>query len=165
MRYAVTTPGYVLLVLAHALCGLVGFGALAATGAYAEAVRRSRDPFSNTSLRRFFKPGHNLASAMILAVPLLGAGLLAAQHRKDLHLLYPWLGLGCWSIAATIALLVVWPAEQGIQRLLARGDERGVERGESDLAQLLALARRCALGAAVTTLLFVAAFVVMVAQP
>ena len=108
-----TNPGYVVLVLAHALCGLIGFGALATTGAYAEAVRRHADPFSSASLRRFFKPGHNLASATILAVPFLGGGLLLAQHGKDVHLLYPWLGLGLWSFAVTTALVVCGPRKSG----------------------------------------------------
>ena len=165
MRVAVTSPGYVALVLAHALCGLIGFGALATTGAYAEAVRRHSDPFSSPSLRRFFKPGHNLASATILAVPLLGGGLLLAQHGRDAHLLYPWLGLGFWSFAAVTAVAVVWPAEQQLQRLLEADDvaTRGI--GDRSPAQLRAVARRCTAGATLTTLCFVAALIVMVGQP
>lgn len=151
--------------MAHALCGLVGFGALSTTGAYAEAVRRHADPFSSASLRRYFRPGHNLASMTILAVPLLGGGLLLAQRGKDVHLLYPWLGLGLWSLAATAALLVVWPAEHHLQRLLAADD--GGRSGSPDrgIFELRAIARRCAAGATVTTVCFIAAFIVMVAQP
>ena len=160
-----TNPGYVVLVLAHALCGLIGFGALATTGAYAEAVRRHADPFSSASLRRFFKPGHNLASATILAVPFLGGGLLLAQHGKDVHLLYPWLGLGLWSFAVTTALVVVWPAEKRLQRLLTA--DEGATRGVGDRAstQLKAIARRCGAGATLTTICFVVALIVMIGQP
>ena len=111
--------GYVVLILAHALCALIGFGALAATGAYAQAVRAARDPFSSEALRRFFRPGHNIAAATIVAVPILGACLLVAQHGQDAHLAYPWIGLGCWSVAAIVAATVIWPSERRLQGLLA----------------------------------------------
>ena len=38
-----------------------------------------------------------MASATIVAVPILGGCLLVAQHGRDVHLAYPWIGLGCWS--------------------------------------------------------------------
>jgi putative copper export protein len=157
--------GYVVLILAHALCAIVGFGALAATGAYAQAVRAAGDPFASETLRRFFRPGHNLAAASILAVPVLGAWLLIAQHGQDAHLAYPWIGLGCWSIAAVVAATVIWPAEHRLQLLLDADASPHAMPGAEDRAMLDALANRCFKGATVTTVCFVVAVVVMLAQP
>jgi uncharacterized membrane protein len=158
--------GYVSLILAHALCAIVGFGALAATGAYAQAVRSSRDPFSSETLRRFFRPGHNVASATIVAVPILGGCLLVAQHGRDLHLAYPWIGLACWGVAATVAATVVWPAERKLQSMLAPGNEdASLVVTEESRGVLDTVASRCFTGASVTTLCFVIAVVVMLVQP
>jgi hypothetical protein len=165
--------GYVSLIIAHALCALIGFGALAATGAYAQAVRNSRDPFSSETLRRYFRPGHNVASATIVAVPILGGCLLLAQHGQDVHLAYPWIGLACWGVAATVASTVIWPAERKLQGMLAvredGPDEPAKEPAEVGSDQhrgaLDTAASRCLTGASVTTVCFVVAVVVMLLQP
>jgi putative copper export protein len=158
--------GYVSLILAHALCAIIGFGALAATGAYAQAVRSSRDPFSSETLRRFFRPGHNVASATIVAVPILGGCLLIAQHGQDLHLAYPWIGLACWGVAATVATTVVWPAERRLQSILAANNEDApAVVAEESRGVLDTVARRCLTGASITTACFVVAVVVMLVQP
>jgi hypothetical protein len=158
--------GYVCLILAHALCALIGFGALAATGAYAQAVRSARDPFSSETLRRFFRPGHNLASATIVAVPILGGCLLVAQHGQDVHLAYPWIGLACWAVAATVAATVVWPAERKLQGMLAVSQDEPDHLGADQSRVVLdTVATRCFSGASVTTVCFVVAVVVMLAQP
>jgi uncharacterized membrane protein len=158
--------GYVSLILAHALCAIIGFGALAATGAYAQAVRSSRDPFSSETLRRFFRPGHNVASATIVAVPILGGCLLIAQHGQDLHLAYPWIGLACWGVAATVATTVVWPAERRLQSILAASDEDPqLVVAEERRGVLDTVATRCLAGASITTACFVVAVVVMLVQP
>jgi hypothetical protein len=162
----IMSVGYVSLILAHALCALIGFGALAATGAYAQAVRASRDPFSSETLRRYFRPGHNVASATIVAVPILGGCLLVAQHGQDLHLAYPWIGLACWGVAATVAATVVWPAERKLQGMLAVSDEGPAHVVSSESRGVLdAVAARCFTGASVTTVCFAIAVVVMLLQP
>jgi hypothetical protein len=157
--------GYVVLILAHALCALIGFGALAATGAFAQAIRAARDPFSSEALRRFFRPGHNLAAATIVAVPILGACLLIAQHGRDAHLAYPWIGLGCWSVAAIVAATVIWPSERRLQGLLASSEIAPAPDSGQPRATLDALATRCFFGASITTVCFVVAVAVMLAQP
>lgn len=161
-----TSPGYVVLMLAHALCALIGFGALGTTGAYAQAVTKSENPYNSEVLKRYFRPGHNLAATTIGAVPLLGGALLIVRHGADAHLLYPWIGLGLWCIAAGIASVVIWPAEHELQQLLRDGrpiDQGVPSRGER--TELDRVARRCLLGATLTTICFLAAFVVMIAQP
>jgi len=158
--------GYVALIIAHALCAIIGFGALAATGAYAQAVRSSRDPFSSETLRRFFRPGHNVASATIVAVPILGGCLLVAQHGQDVHLAYPWIGLACWGVAATVAVTVVWPSEHALQSMLtSNSEDPSSVVTEESRGVLATVATRCFWGASVTTACFVAAVVVMLVQP
>ena len=161
-----TSPGYVALMLAHALCALIGFGALGTTGAYAHAITKSQNPYASEALQRFFRPGHNLASAMIGLVPVLGAALLFAQHGKDAHLLYPWIGLALWVVAAGIATGLIWPAERKLQLLLAsRRAVSSTAPSAIEQGELAQIARRCLLGAMLTTGCFLGAFVVMIAQP
>ena len=150
------SPGYVALLICHALSALIGFGALGATGLFAAKARRHPRPLEQESLRRFFRAGPNLAAACILAVPGFGALLLATGPASDLRAVFPWAGLGLWAIAAACSSVVTWPAERALQELFARP---GVE-----LETLRALARRCETGAAIATMCGVAALVLMIAQ-
>jgi hypothetical protein len=72
-------------------------------------------------------------------------------------MLYPYLGLGIWVAAVGLATAVLWPAEAAIQQMIDRGSVRGPE--------FTLACRRCEGAATLTTLLFVAALVVMIAQP
>jgi hypothetical protein len=153
-------------MLVHALCALIGFGALGTTGAYAQAVTKSENPYKSAALQRFFQPGHNLASFTIGAVPVLGAALLFAQHGQDVHHLYPWIGLSLWTVAAGIATGVIWPAERKLQQLLLAGQQGGAEApSEFERSELGVVARRCLVGGSLTTVCFLTAFVIMIAQP
>lgn len=166
-----TGPGYDAVVIAHVLAAVVGFGALGATGAYAAALRR--DPTAaGASLRRYFRPGRNWAARAILLVPVLGATLLVLGHGRDVGRVFPWIGLGLWTVAVSVASAVLWPAERAVQRLLAAatvavpaGAAAGGEGDGADLDELVAACARCERAAALTSVLFVVALVVMVAQP
>ena len=153
-----TGPGYDAVVMAHALAAVVGFGALGATGAYAAALGRDPGRAEDGPTRRFFRPGRNWASRAVLLVPVLGGILLALGHGEDVGRAFPWVGLGLWTVAVTIASAVLWPAEREIQRLLADGSPPAPSR-------LRAACRRCERAAAATSLLFAVALVVMIAQP
>lgn len=154
-----SSPLYDIVMAAHVLAALVGFGALGSTGAYAAAARRVSDPFSTASLARYFAPGANRAARAILLVPLLGGALLALGHGRDVGRAWPWIGLASWTTAAAVASALLWPAERRIQQLLA-----GAATPEASAA-LASAARRAERAAAVTSLLFVVAFVVMIWQP
>lgn len=155
----VTGPLYDLVLVAHVLAAVVGFGALGASGASAAAVRRSPDPWSEPSLARYFAPGRNWASRSVLLVPVLGATLLALGHFRDAPMPWPWIGLGIWAAAVAVASGGLWPAERAIQGLLASPP--------TDAARdaVASSARRAERSAAVTSLAFAAAVVVMVWQP
>ena len=159
-----TGPLYSSVVVLHVLAGVVGFGALGATGTYAAAVRRASARPVAPAVRRFFRPGPNWAGRAILAVPLLGGLLLFLGRGRDVGRAFPWIGLAIWVAATGVASAVLWPAERALQRHVAALADDGTGDGVPDVSALAA-ARRCERAAAVTSVLFAAALVVMVAQP
>ncbi len=168
MRHAVNSPLYAVVTAFHVLAAVVGFGALGVTGTYAHAARRAASPSSVASLGRFFRPGRNWAARTVFVVPVLGGLLLALGHGQDGGRLFPWLGLGIWTAAVGVASAAMWPAEREIQRALASGAPRsgGPPGGPAgDRAAFERACARCERAAAVTSLLFVAALFVMIAQP
>ncbi len=175
---SVTSPVYDVVMAFHVLAAVVGFGALASTGAYAAALRRQADPFASPAVLRYFAPGRNRAARAILVVPLLGGLMLGLGGGQDAGAPWPWIGLAIWTLATGIASAVIWPAEREIQELLAAGSARVVGAGGTDPGASLppgapvdlvrrvgTAARRADRAAAATSLLFVAALVVMVWQP
>jgi hypothetical protein len=149
--------GYDLLLIGHVFVALVGFIALGVTGASARALRHSPQPWHSVQARRYFSPGRNLAEFALYLVPVFGIALGSTGDRDLAHYGYPWIGLGIWLVAIAVATGIVFPAERRVQQALA-GEQR-------DLALLVQACRRCEGGAALTSLLFVAAMYVMIAQP
>ena len=97
-------------------------------------------------------------------MPVLGGTLLALNHGRDVGAAWPWIGLGLWVAATGVASAVVWPSERTIQQAIATA---AVDPAGATAA--VALARRAAAraerGTAVTSVVFVAALVVMIWQP
>lgn len=167
---------YQILLVAHVGCAIVGFGSMALTGGYArlagrEEARggppRAARPGPPRAARRYFRPGPNLASRLVLVVPVLGLGLVGLDPGADLGQAWVWLGLALWALAAALAVTVLWPAEARIQDLLALPVAGGPTAppglpGPGALAQA---SRRASMSAAAIDLAFVAALVIMVAQP
>lgn len=163
-----------LILLAHVVFALVGFSAVALTGYNAQRLRRlaapgrpgsSRggdDPGSAArleSLRRFFKPGPNLAARSIYLVGVAGVVLLAGWGRPA-WMLRPWLlaGTALWAFCVVTGEVLLWPAERVLQESLAT-PMPGALRGTGSAA------RRVVAAAAVVDSAYVAAFVLMFAQP
>jgi hypothetical protein len=142
------------MLVAHVVTAVVGFGAVIATGVAARAARRSA---TAPSTRRYFRPGPNWASLSLLLVPVFGAALEALQKFPDLHQAWPWLALGMWAVAACVGLFVHWPAERRIQALVATGGG-----GPPDLA---GPCQRAIWSSAAMAVLFVGCVGVMVTQP
>jgi hypothetical protein len=169
------------LVALHIVAAVVGFGAVAMTGAL--ALTAARDP-SSPAAARYFRPGPNWASYLVFLVPVCGAGLEASSGWGDVHFAWPWIALGIWLVAAATGS-AHWPAERRLQGLLAAGAGAGPNRVAPETPQdtdatrnlprdpeaagaagdLLAACRRTAWSSAVMTTCFVAALVVMVVQP
>jgi hypothetical protein len=160
----VSGPGYDLLVVLHVLSALIGFGAVGVTGTYAARARSVADPRCEPQLRRYFREGTNWAERVLVLTPVLGAALLWGGDRSAVSQAWPWVGLGCWALAAAVASARCWPAERRIQAWLAV--EAG--RGETDAAELGRFREACRSlqwAASAIVLLFLIAVVVMVGQP
>jgi hypothetical protein len=147
---------YDLVLLAHVLAALVGFGAVGVAGLSAlTLVRRGA---SSESLRRYYRPGVNWAGRILFLVPVLGV-VLIVMSRGGWSFADGWVGAGLvlWAVAASAAELVLWPAERELQRLVTDGGfDPGEHRG---------LGLRAAGVSAALLVLFVVATVVMVSKP
>jgi hypothetical protein len=117
-------PAFTVLLLAHVAAALVGMAALVVAAASASRLARAPAGARPAALGAYYAPGPNRAGRALWAVPVLGALLIADSGGRD-----GWgdawvlAGLGLWALAAGVAELWVWPAEQRIRRSLAPGPE------------------------------------------
>ena len=162
--FDVTGPSYDLLVGLHALGAVVGFGAVGVSGTYAARARSAAEPRQDPGLRRYFHPSTNWAERSLLLTPVLGAMVLWAGDRSAASQPWPWIGLGCWVLAAAIATGRCWPAERKIQTWLAAAPDCG-ERPLPGLVEFRDACRVVQRGASAISLCFLAAVVAMIWQP
>lgn len=149
-------PAYDVVEVLHVASAVVAFGSLAATGRYAAALRQRADPCADPGARRYFKPGRNWAEWALFLVPVFGGTLVGLGGAAIADHAWPWIGLAIWLVAVGAATGGVFPAERILQERLA---------ADGDVATVRLAARRCERWSAVTSVLFVAALVVMVWQP
>jgi len=161
----VTGPGYDVLLGAHVLSAALGFGAVAASGVYAARGRRAPDPRRERSLLRYFRPGTNWAARCLLLTPILGGTLLWAGDRSAASEAWPWIGLGFWTLAAAIAGSWCWPAERRIQDWFTLAGDHGEPPPPPELARFRGSCLAVERSASAMSLCFLAAVVVMIAQP
>lgn len=159
-----TGVAYSVLLLAHVACAVVGFGALALTGAQARRARLGPAAEGADGVRRFFRPGVNWAARTLYGVPVFGFALISASRgaftAADVFVIA---GLLLWTAATVAAEAIVWPAERRIQEVVSRGWEAALDPTAGRRFQ--ADCRRVAATAAVLAGVFLAAVVLMVAQP
>lgn len=147
----------VILTIGHIVTAILGFGAVAVTGAQALVARRNP---AATSVKRYFREGPNWIAMSLLLTPLFGGALEVVDNYPDVHRLWPWLALGIWLIAAAVGGHVHWPAEQRIQRSLADAADSNAVGPVFQRASVVAAASSAVMVAA-----FAGALVVMVTQP
>jgi hypothetical protein len=161
----VSRPAYDLLLIAHVIAAVIGFGAIAAAGWAASAARRSADPGGDEAVRRFFKKGRDWPARAIFLVPLLGLGLLFGGDRSDVHTAWPWIGLSLWLIATGLASGRCWPAERAAQDALAELVDSGSAAAEGTLEAFRRSCRTMELSVGAISVCFVAAVAIMILQP
>lgn len=151
--------GYEVVVLAHVLSAVIGFGAVGVAGAYTLILGR-RGPTSEAVVR-YYRPGVNWAGRVLFVVPVLGFVLIGMSHhtRGGYGFSDGWVmvGLVLWAVAALAAEMVLWPTERGLQRLVAAGNWQD--------AAPRSLTRRMMWTSGALLVIFVASMVVMVAKP
>jgi hypothetical protein len=153
--------GYDLILLAHVLAALVGFGAVVVAGGYALALHRSGA--DSDAVRRYYRPGVNWAGRILFLVPVLGAVLIAMSHGEWSYS-DGWIeiGLTLWAFAAMVAEMLLWPAERELQQLVAEPDPEGDRVGSDRMRSV------CQRVVALSVVLFAVLVVgagVMVAKP
>ena len=125
-----TSPGYDLVLLAHVLTAVVGFGALVVAAGSALALRgvlRRGGPVPE-ALARYYRPGVNWAGRVLFLVPVLGVALLAMGGGQwSFADLWVSLGMAVWAGVAVVAEAVLWPGERRLQEVVAAA--RGVGAG------------------------------------
>jgi uncharacterized membrane protein len=146
---------YDLVLLAHVLAALVGFGAVAVAGAYAMALRRSGA--ASESVRRYYRPGVNWVGRVLFLVPVFGVALMA-MSQGDWSFSDGWIniGLALWAVVAVVAEMALWPEERRIQAAVA---------DPSVGAGLRTRCLRVEATASMLSAVLIAATVVMVAKP
>jgi hypothetical protein len=162
---SVSGPAYDLLLVAHVLAGLVGFGAIAIAGLAASSSRRCHDPANDLATRRFFKKGRDWPAHVILLVPVLGLLLLFGGDRSAATAPWPWIGLGLWVVAVGIASGVCWPAERRAQETLEELIGAPADESVPLIARFRASCRRMELATGAISVCFVVAVTLMIVQP
>ncbi len=157
----ITTGGhpaaYDVLVGLHVLCAVIGFGAVAVSGAYGAIGRHaSADgarPQAASEVRRYFASPSSLEYLLLLA-PVLGVAAMSVRPGgSEFGQIWVVAGLFIWVVAGGLLTAVVRPAERRI---------RGA--GE-DLGSVTDDARRLMWAAGASDALFVLALILMVTQP
>lgn len=133
------------LVTLHVVSAVIGFGAVAVSGAY--GLIADREPEEG---RRFFSSPAR-AEYLILVVPVFGVAALAERPGgHQFGAIWVVAGLVIWAAASTLLLAVIRPAERRIREVPGRSS---------------GYARKLAWGAGVSDALFVVGFFLMVTQP
>lgn len=167
-----TSGGYDVLLVAHVLAAVVGFGAVAVTAVHAGVAAARPGPSGEAAVRRYFRAGTNWPARAVYAVPVLGA-VLIAMGNGSWSLAEPWLsaGLALWVLGAGLCQAVVWPAERRVQAIVTElgavaPDGRGLASANEELlAERDGLCRRLVLAASLVEAAFVVALALMVAKP
>jgi hypothetical protein len=74
------SAAYDIVLLAHVLSALVGFGAVVVAGGFALILSRSGT--GSEAVRRYYRPGVNWAGRILFLVPVFGVALVAMSHGE-----------------------------------------------------------------------------------
>ena len=152
---------YRILLLLHIAASIVGFGGVIAHGAYNAKAFRAKAGEAAVLLRATAAVT-NVAHYAIYAVLVFGI-LLISVSSGDVSFSDPWISAGflLWFLLVGAAHGLVRPA---VRSLTARAEELPADTVLSDDPAASAVAKKLALGEAVTQLLLAAALVVMIWQ-
>ena len=102
------SAAYDLVLLAHLLSALVGFGAVVVSGAFAVVLARSGP--ESEALSRYYRPGVNWAGRVLFLVPVFGAILvLISKGAWSFSDRWVAIGLVLWVVVAFGAEMALWP--------------------------------------------------------
>ena len=145
---------YDVLVAIHVVTAVLGFGAVAVSGAYG-ALGRHADPAPETAedVQRYFASPARL-EYLVLVAPVFGLAAMSVRPGgSEFGDLWAICGMAIWVVAGGLLTAVVQPAERQIR---AAGQHIG---------SVASAARRLAWASAASDVLFVVALFLMVTQP
>ncbi len=146
------SPIYDLLLLAHIVAAIGGFGANGLAGVYAGQLY----PTATDSATRYFTSPRFIAEKLIYLVPVFGL-IMIGVSRGTSELVKPWVltGITAWVAAIAVAQTLVWPNERKIAKLVGSA---------SEVAAVQIHAKKLARGAMILDLIFMIALVTMIGQ-
>lgn len=157
-----SSGSYDVLVGLHVVSAVVGFGAVAISGAYGAIGRRASRAGSPEDVSRFFASS-NRGEYLLVVAPLFGLAAMGDRPGgAEYGQLWAVVGYVVWIAASALLLLVVRPAEARIRGRAAPPQPAG-DTGDGITARHEETLLMWAAGAC--DLLFVAALMVMVVQP
>jgi uncharacterized membrane protein len=158
---------YKLLVAAHLICVVGGFGGLGYNALYLSLAQRRRGG-GTAAVLEVNRMVSGLAEVLLYGVALFGIGAVAASH----HLVKfsdAWISAALGLFVVAVGLLHGWirPNQRRYSAVVGRLEAPAVEGGDrtSDLAALSSYEKRVGLGWGVFNVVFIAALMVMVFQP
>lgn len=148
---------YDVLVGLHVVCAVIGFGAVAISGAYGaigrKAGRPGARPEAAEEVRRYFASGSALEN-LVLVAPVFGIVAMSVRPGGS--------EFGqIWAIAGT----VIWVIAGGLLTAVIRPATRRIRQAGAEVTAVGPEARRLMWAAAASDLLFVVALFLMVTQP
>lgn len=158
---AVISPGhpaaYDVLVGLHVLCAVVGFGAVAVSGAYGAIGRNAGSAGARSDaaeeVRRYFS-SRSVMEYLLLVAPAFGVAAMVVRPGGP-EFGQPW----------AVAGMVIWVAAAGVLTAIVRPAERRIRRAGTDMASAAGASRTLMWAAGACDLMFVAALFLMVTQP
>lgn len=146
------SPIYDVILLAHIVCAIGGFGANALAGLYAGQLV----PRPSPAAIKYFSSPRFLAEKLIYLVPVFGLTMIAISRGMS-ELERPWVitGIVLWIAAVGVAHSLVWPSERRVAAAVA---------SDSSDAEVTLHATKLSRGAMILDLIFVVAVVTMFVQ-
>jgi hypothetical protein len=148
---------YDVLVGLHVVCAVIGFGAVAISGAYGAIGRGAAAPGARPEaaeeVRRYFASGSGLEYLLLLA-PVFGIAAMAVRP-----------GGSRFGDAWAVAGVVIWIVAGGVFTAVVRPAERRIRAAGRDVASVQDDARRLMWAGGVSDVLFLVAVFLMVTQP
>lgn len=146
------SPIYDMLLLAHIVAAIGGFGANGLAGVYAGQLY----PTATDAAIRYFTSPKFIAEKLIYLVPVFGL-IMIGVSRGISELVKPWVlaGIMSWIAAVVVAHTMVWPTERKIAKLVG---------SVPNVAAIQTHAKKLARGALILDLIFLIALVTMIVQ-
>lgn len=152
MHLGSKSPIYDVILLAHIVCAIGGFGANGLAGLYAGQL----DPSPSEGAIKYFSNSKFYAEKLIYLIPVFGLTMIAVSRGVS-ELTEPWVifGIIAWVVAIGVAHSLVWPNERRISGVIDSQDGSSLKK----------LGKKVSVGAMILDVIFVVTFIVMLTQP